>query len=197
MYHSFAITKNNTVYSWGLNNFGATGVPSNAGEDDAFVLKPQIIHGLKGKNIVRIAGGGHHSIATTANGECYGWGRMDSAQLGLTDAEMDKIQHSTDTDTVIHDDNGRARILLEPTRISVISGRVVALAANSDHNFAITAEGHAYSWGFSANYQTGQGTDDDVETATQITNTATRVRHIVGATTGAQFGILVAEHKDL
>ena len=43
----------------------------------------------------------------------------------------------------------------------------VAMAA-SDSSLLITPAGQAYSWGFSGSYQTGQGTDQDVELATPV-----------------------------
>ena len=68
----------------------------------------------------------------------------------------------------------------------------VFAATNSDSSVAITPDGRAYSWGFSANYQTGQGTDDDVEVATLIDNTATRNEKLNWAGTGGQFGVLTS-----
>ena len=66
------------------------------------------------------------------------------------------------------------------------------MTASSDHNIAVTTEGKAWSWGFSANYQTGQGTTDDVEVAAMIDNTAVRDKVIVSASAGGQFSILTA-----
>ena len=48
--------------------------------------------------------------------------------------------------------------------------------AESDCSLAVTRDAKAYSWGFSVNRQTGQGTDDDVECASIIDNTAAAVR---------------------
>lgn len=53
-----------------------------------------------------------------------------------------------------------------------------------------------YSWGFSANYQTGQGTIDDIETPTRIDNSAVRDRHITWAGAGGQYGIVAAPQND-
>jgi len=62
--------------------------------------------------------------------------------------------------------------------------------AESDHCIAITTDGQAYSWGFSANYQTGQGTDDDVEEATLIDNTALRGKQMNWAGAGGQYSVI-------
>ena len=52
------------------------------------------------------------------------------------------------------------------------------------------------SWGFSANYQTGQGTIEDIEVPTVIDNTAIRGRRIHSAGAGGQFSILTAVHGE-
>lgn len=73
--------------------------------------------------------------------------------------------------------------------------KVVAVAAGTDHSFAVTEDGKAYSWGFSNNYQTGQGTLDDVHTPTLIDNTAIRDKQIVAAGAGGQYSVLVGRHQ--
>lgn len=187
-YHSFAISKTGDVYSWGLNNFGETGIPDNAGQDDAVILKPQVIEALKGKNVTSIKGGGHHSLAATEDGDCLIWGRIDGNQIGISIEEIAQM----DEDVVMKDGKGDPRILKVPTKVTAIKGAVTEVATNSDHNIAVTKEGKAWSWGFSANYQTGQGQVDDVLVATMIDNTAVREKKLNGATTGGQFSILTS-----
>ena len=67
------------------------------------------------------------------------------------------------------------------------------VAAGTDTSFAIDDAGEAYSWGFSANYQTGQGTVDDVESPKVLDNSAVRDRNIVWAGAGGQYSIIAAE----
>ncbi|KAK5128532.1 hypothetical protein LTR85_003202 [Meristemomyces frigidus] len=188
-YHSFAISKNGDIYSWGLNNFGETGIPDNAGQDDAVILKPQVVESLRGKNVTSIMGGGHHSLAATANGDCLIWGRIDGHQIGIADEDIAKMPE----DIVMRDEKGDPRIVMVPTKVTAITGAVTQVATSSDHNIVVTKEGKAWSWGFSANYQTGQGQVDDVLVATMIDNTAVREKKLTGATTGGQFSILTAE----
>lgn len=187
-YHSFAISKTGDVYGWGLNNFGETGIPDNAGEDDAVILKPQVIKSLQGKTITSIKGGGHHSLAATSDGDCLIWGRIDGHQIGIADDELAKMPE----DVVMRDATNQPRILLLPQKISAIKGNVAHVTSSSDHNLIVTEEGKAWSWGFSANYQTGQGTIDDVVVATMIDNTAVREKKLAGAETGGQYSILTA-----
>jgi regulator of chromosome condensation len=191
-YHSFAISKTGDVYSWGLNNFGETGVMDNAGQDDAVILKPQVVEGLKGKTITSIKGGGHHSLCATSDGDCLVWGRLDGNQCGLTPEFIAQLPE----DSTIRDERNQPRILTVPTKIPTINGNVTVVTACSDHNIVITEEGKAYSWGFSANYQTGQGVIDDVIAATLIDNTAVRTTRLSGCTSGGQFSVVTAKASD-
>lgn len=71
------------------------------------------------------------------------------------------------------------------------------VAAGTDNSFAIDKDGRAWSWGFSANYQTGQGTTDDIMTPTVIDNTAVRGKRLVFAGAGGQYSILAGIHEEL
>lgn len=66
------------------------------------------------------------------------------------------------------------------------------VATGVDTSFAITADGEVHSWGFSANYQTGQGTTEDVETPERIENTAVKDRKITWAGAGGQYSMVGA-----
>ena len=183
-YHSFAIEKSGKVWTWGLNSYGETGINDGAGDDKAIIFKPMEVKALAGKGVTSMAGGQHHSLAATAQGECLVWGRCDGSQTGL---ELDQVN----ADSMIKDDSGKNRILMTPTPIPNI-GKVVYVAAGSDHNIVVAEDGKAYSWGFSGTYQTGQGTTDDVNVATHIDNTAVRGKQLVWAGAGGQYSVLAS-----
>ncbi len=185
-YNSFAVTENGDVYSWGLNNFGQTGIPKEFDESGASkgsdVHHPIVIESLHGKGKVTcIQGGAHHTVAVTDKGELLVWGRLDGNQLGIKVSDLPK-------DDVVRDSAGHPRILTVPTQIPNINA--VYAAAGSDHCIAIDKDGKAYAWGFSTTYQTGLGTDDDVEIATLIDNTAVRDKKLVWAGAGGQFSVV-------
>lgn len=182
-YHSFAVHENGDVYAWGLNSFGESGVEQNheeGGESD--VHQPTIVESLRkfGK-VTCIEGGAHHTIAVTDKGELLAWGRLDGGQLGL---EISKLPR----EDIVYDDNNNPRILRTPTQLPGIDA--VYCAAGSDHGMAVAKDGKAYSWGFSTTYQTGLGTDEDVDVATHIDNTAVRGKQLVWAGCGGQFSVL-------
>jgi len=185
-YNSFAVRENGDVYSWGLNNFGQTGIPKEFDETGASkgadVHHPIVIEALKGMGKVTcIQGGAHHTVACTDRGELLVWGRLDGYQLGLKVADLPQ-------DEVVRDSAGHPRILTVPTQIPDIYA--IQVAAGSDHCVAIDKNGKAFAWGFSTTFQTGLGTDDDVELATLIDNTAVRDKKLVWAGAGGQFSVI-------
>ncbi|KAA6412602.1 MAG: ran exchange factor Prp20 Pim1 [Lasallia pustulata] len=182
-YHSFAIDTKGQVWTWGLNNYGETGITEGAGEDEAVVLAPTVVKSLQGKELVNIDGGAHHSVAVTKDGECLVWGRIDGFQSGIKISSLPK-------EDIVFDERDHPRILKKPTPVPGI--KATFAAAGSDHCICITEDGKAWSWGFSANYQTGLGTDDDVEVATMIDNTAVRTKVLNWAGAGGQYSILTA-----
>ncbi|KAF4504501.1 hypothetical protein G6O67_007948 [Ophiocordyceps sinensis] len=187
-YHSFALDKDGGVWGWGLNNFGEIGAEGNAGEDDAVILKPAKVEFLDKYEVTGIDGGVHHSVACTDKGELLTWGRVDGSQIGF---ELDQLIR----DDVLFDERGDPRILVRPSPHPGVS-KVASVCAGTDNSFAVTDDGKVYSWGFSANYQTGQGTIEDVHTPTLVDNTAIRDKKILAAYAGGQFSILVAAAGD-
>ncbi|KAL2832373.1 regulator of chromosome condensation 1/beta-lactamase-inhibitor protein II [Aspergillus cavernicola] len=179
-FHSFAVHQSGKVYAWGLNSFGETAIRQYAGDSEAAIVHPTVVDSLSGKNVIQICGGAHHSLAVTRGGQCLVWGRLDGYQTGL------KIDSLSD-DAVIKDERDRPRILIQPMAVPGIKAK--AVAAGSDHSIAIDFDGRPWSWGFSATYQTGQGTQDDVEVATIIENTAVRGKKLNGAGGGGQFSV--------
>ena len=186
--HSFAVQRNETVCTWGLNSFGETGIRKGAGGDSAIVPSPVSVPSLALHNdtITSITGGAHHSVATTANGVLLIWGRLDGHQMGLDIASL------PETD-LIKDQSDRARILIRPTALPAGTiGTAYSASVGTDHTICINTNGEAFSWGFSANYQCGQGTTNDVEQPTQIENSAVRNRDLNWAGAGGQFSVLTS-----
>lgn len=183
-YHCFIIDTRGRVIGWGLNNYAELGVEDEAGQDGGYIMRPQLIKSLENHEIAHIAGGEHHSLACTKDGRLLTWGRIDGHQVG-------QPPESFSEDNTIWDERNKPRILVAPTVVPDI-GNVIHVAAGTDHSFAITSDGKVYTWGFSANYQTGQGTTDDIEKPTVIDNTAIRDRKIIFAGAGGQYSIIGA-----
>lgn len=193
--HSFAQDMHGFVWSWGLNNYGQCGIVAGAGEGAATVPEPTIITELKGLKIKMLAGGTHHSLAVSEKGECIAWGRADGSQLGISIAYLDKLNTA---DVGRNESSGRVAMLKSPDAVlSPPNATITYATTSSDHSIALDDQGRAYSWGFSTLYQTGQGTDDDIEVATLIDNTAIRGKHITWAGCGGQFSVLACPASEL
>jgi regulator of chromosome condensation len=188
-YHGLAIAEDGHVWAWGANNYCETGKIENAGEDTANVLSPQIIRNLIGKGVEQVEGGSHHNIAMTSGGEVLVWGRCDGSQTGIPAGQLNAME---DGSQVLKTEAGKAKILLEPTVIPGLKD-IVTGCCGPEHTIVINKNGRAYSWGFSANYQTGQGSDDDVEAPTLLDNTAVKETKLTWAGAGGQYSIVASE----
>jgi regulator of chromosome condensation len=194
-FHSFALTATGEVYAWGLNNFAQTGISpkliGDDGEQDSsslIVPKPTLVELLSGYAgsehgaVTALAGGNHHSLALTSAGHVLSWGRCDASQAGVPLSSLPK-------QSVVFDDRGKARILARPTPIPGLKC-VAFIATGIDNSIAITKEGKAFSWGFSANYRTGLGTEEPVEAPTLVENSALKGKRLTWAGCGGQFSAL-------
>ncbi|KAI2628185.1 RCC1/BLIP-II [Xylaria nigripes] len=184
-YHSFYIDNRQRIWSWGLNNYAQTGHSDGTGKDDAMILLPTVVNSLKDANVTMISGGEHHSVARTSDGKLLTWGRVDGHQVGHPSTLFNE-------DNCVYDDNNHPRILANPTQVPNIDTKYVT--AGTDTSFAIDTQGRLYSWGFSANYQTGQGITADVTVPTLVDNSAIRDREMIWAGAGGQFSMSAAQH---
>lgn len=179
--HSFAVTASGQVYAWGMNNWAQCGISAAAGQAEASISTPTLVTQLATHKISMLAGGNHHTLAVTTDGKCLSWGHVDKAQVGIDVATL------PEADIARSEATKKVALLRKPTLIpSLPQGKVVFVAAGSDHSIAVTKDGKAYSWGFSGTYQTGQGTDDDVTLPTLLDNTAIRKIHVKWAGGGGQ-----------
>lgn len=84
----------------------------------------------------------HHVVALSDDGVVYTLGRGDDGCLGVLDPTSGGATKETD----------------EPLRVDALDGKSVAMVGTGANcSFAITADGHLYSWGFGENLQLGNG----------------------------------------
>jgi len=75
--HMLALTREGRVLSWGNGEYGRCG---NGRREQ---LVPEPVELLAGTMSVAVAAGSQHSLALTAAGAVYAWGKNDAGQLGL------------------------------------------------------------------------------------------------------------------
>ncbi|KAI5925142.1 regulator of chromosome condensation 1/beta-lactamase-inhibitor protein II [Camillea tinctor] len=186
-YHSFYVDDAGRLWGWGLNNFSQTGHVEEVGVDMAIVQSPKVVEKLRGRRVERVAAGQHHLVVMVEGGETLVWGRVDGHRLGVRPEVLDE-------ENTVFDEHGKPRILVEPTALPGL--RSSFITSCSDTTIAVTPEGEAYSWGFSENLQTGQGTQDDVEIPTKIEAPDLVGKKLVWAGLGGQYGMLASVREE-
>lgn len=185
-FHCFAVTHDDRVVTWGLNQYGQCGITKADGslEDGSMVTKPTVVQDLNELNVVKIVGGEHHTLALTKKGEVYAWGRYDMKEVGLGDNSIPEY--------AFKDEHGKVRSIPRPTLVKFPAENIAIknIACGSHHSFAVTKDGVVLSWGFGDTYAPGLGPlDDDVSSPTPIENTATKNIDVVLIDGGGQFSV--------
>ena len=120
--HSFVVTEDGSLYSFGSGYSGLLG--HGSGE---YALSPRTVGALRHVRIVAAVAGTEHALALTDDGTVFSWGRNNQGQLG----------HGLI--------GGRAPL---PQRIGSLRGiRVCSIAARFFTSSAVTAAGKLFTWG--------------------------------------------------
>src|SRR5690554_841380 len=193
--HSMALLSDNTVMSWGSNNFGQLG---DGTEDDSGT--PVAVSSATGLNYVSIlAAGWRHSLALSDPQTAWTWGYNYYGQLGdgTTVNRSEPVQISglpAGTILAISGGMGHTVVLLadgtvwawgdnqygqlgdgttdnssEPVQVTVPAGKeIIAVSAGGYHNLAVAGDGTVWAWGQNSNGQLGTGSYDDSSVPVEI-----------------------------
>ena len=120
--HTIAATAEGGLYTWGKG--WAIG---HGGDEDTQRLVPTKVTGggIGEAVVVQVAAGNMHSMAKTASGELYSWGKGTDGQLGHGDKENVAV----------------------PRVVDGIEGAVVGMACGNTHSLVTTAEGRVLTFG--------------------------------------------------
>ncbi|CAN6461826.1 unnamed protein product [Victoria cruziana] len=77
---TFVLVDDGSVYAFGWMGFGSLGF-SDRGSSDK-VLKPRVLHTLKGHHVSQVSTGLYHTVVVTNRGLLFGFGDNERAQLG-------------------------------------------------------------------------------------------------------------------
>jgi alpha-tubulin suppressor-like RCC1 family protein len=138
-YHSCALTDSGAVYCWGSNQFGQLGDNTTISR-----ISPVQVYGLS-QGVMAIAAGSYHTCAMTAS-QVLCWGNNTYGQLG----SGNRLNYSV------------------PVAVVGINHPPIKITTGTNHSCAIQDNGVVKCWGFNRNGQLGNGTRDDVTTATVI-----------------------------
>jgi alpha-tubulin suppressor-like RCC1 family protein len=126
----YAIGSDGQLYGWGTNGGNELGV-DHATQDEA--MTPQVVPLPSGLTPTAVAAGSAFALVLESNHEVYGWGQY-GAFGGSSDPDTPQ-QVLRNLGTVDHP-------LYEPLTAA-------AIAAGSNHSFAIGTDGQLFGWGIS------------------------------------------------
>jgi regulator of chromosome condensation len=163
--HALALTHDNKILTWGVNDTGALGRPvgegkmkdidaesdSGSDEDSDSGLNPDEATPTaipsssfpEGTKFVQLAAGDSCSFAVTDDGHVYGWGQFRDAN-----GDFGFCQNDDKTVTVTQK---------TPTLIKGLKN-IVKVGVGADHAVALDKDGNVFAWGTGANGQLARRT---------------------------------------
>ena len=128
-FHSVALKKDGTVWTWGENGDGQLGDGTTADRS-----KPVKVAGLR--DVTAVAAEGRHTMALTKEGTVWTWGWNKYYQLG----------------------DGTNINRTKPVKVSGLKD-VKAISSGEGHSLALKKDGTIWAWGGNFDGQAGDGTD--------------------------------------
>jgi len=139
--HAIALRSDGTLWAWGNNEKGATGLGTTSGT----TLTPTRVG--SDSNWAFISAGGTHNLAVKRDGSLWTWGENGNGRTGLG--------MSGDT------------ITTTPTRIGNDTDWLF-ISAGDNHSLAIKRNGTLWAWGANSNGKLGDGTTTQRTSPIQI-----------------------------
>jgi len=168
-YNTIGLTTTGQVYVCGLNNYSQLALPST----DSLVhfmpiLSPSIAH----LNLSNLGIGQHHAILLDGSGSVSALGRAEYGRLGLGEDSTEDAAQPKALESL-------------PKCDMVACGSVVS--------YAVTQEGHCYSWGMGTNGQLGMAEEDDLWEPTLMKSKQLEGRKVIAVSSGGQHTIMIAK----
>ncbi|MFO1484532.1 MAG: LamG-like jellyroll fold domain-containing protein [Verrucomicrobiaceae bacterium] len=135
--------------AWGDNVYGRSGDGTSGGNKPSPVATVGT-GALAGKTVIAVAAGYQHSLALTADGKVYAWGRNESGQLG----------DGTNTDS---------NVPVAVNASGVLAGKtIVAISAGTGFSVALSSDGQLFSWGAGSSLGRGNTTSSNIPVAVDM-----------------------------
>jgi uncharacterized repeat protein (TIGR02543 family) len=178
-FHTVALTKDGTVWSWGNNNSGRLGYDTGGSSDRT----PRQVSTLNidGVGVKAIAAGGGHTAALKNDGTVWTWGSNYYGQLGYNTGTVDysitpnRVPNLSDIDSIALGNahtavlkkndrtvwewgyNSRDPVQVRLNSAEVLKG-VVSIVARDNRTIALLEDGSLRGWGANDYGQLGDGT---------------------------------------
>ena len=180
-FQGLAITSDDRLFSWGENNFGQLGVPTNAGTENGVGTPAQVPLTHTGR-FVAIAAGGEHTMVLTSTGEVFSFGNDRYGQLG-------RAAGATGFDP--------SPALV---RFPGLTGTIVAIAAGREHSLALSSTGQLYAFGDNRSGRLGRAANDGTDAANQTPARVTlpaKAGSIIQIAAGADYSLALTSSGTL
>ncbi|KAI9262787.1 regulator of chromosome condensation 1/beta-lactamase-inhibitor protein II [Sporodiniella umbellata] len=181
-YHSLAVTHDNQLFAWGLNNFRQC-----ADTDDNVIIQPTRIDISVG-NIAYVSGGEHFSIVVNEEGQVYTFGRGDANQLGLSQNIMAPLKLSSS-------ESAFKFVIPMPTLVDGLPP-VSQVSVGSEFVLTSCTNGQGYSWGFNSSNAIGNGSDEDEPVPYLLKGKNLGTNHIVRVAAGGQHSVFLTKPSE-
>ncbi|HEY3395005.1 MAG TPA: PEP-CTERM sorting domain-containing protein, partial [Lacipirellulaceae bacterium] len=171
--HSLLLADDGTVFSFGSNRYGRTGLGT---EDGTTVVATAIdTTNLEGRSIKQVAAGRNHNLLLADDGTVFSFGQNWGGETGLG---------TEDGNTLI----------ATPIDTTNLGGRAITqVAAGYFHSLLLADDGTVFSFGLNAVGLTGLGTTDgNALIATPIDTTNLADLRVIDISAGAVHSLLVA-----
>jgi alpha-tubulin suppressor-like RCC1 family protein len=147
---SLALKTNGTVWAWGDNSFGESGVGNSYVFENTnslgFSESPTPTQTVALSGVVAIAAGGDVAMALRSDGTVWVWGDYTDAFYNSYNALQSSSLHNFDT-------SGSTGT---PMQVSGLSN-IVAIALGYQHAIALDQNGFVWTWGWDSQGQLGTG----------------------------------------
>ena len=164
------------VYAMGLNNYGQLGLGDHEPRSNAELIEPP---SWNGERIINAGAGEHHSLALSAEGHVFAFGRNDFGQLGLAHSVLQGC-----------------RVANIPKMIESLTS-ISMIAVGGNHSLALNAQAkRVYSWGYGEMGQLGHGVEQD-EIEPKIIERLVLGPHeqVIGLAAGGQHSIILTVNE--
>jgi len=184
--HCLALTANNKIISWGQNYYGELGAGKTCSGGGAILCQRQktdtVLGGQTGtfylENVKAIATGQSQSYALLKTGEVVAWGNNSFGQLG-DGTYIDRA----------------APIYVKLNATTRLSG-ITMIAAGGSHAYALTEDGHVYSWGSNIKNQLACGDEGIHQYPTKVVDKdGNWISGVKSIDAGLNFGLLLLHNK--
>ncbi len=172
-YHSLLLADDGTVFSFGLNGSGRTGLGTTDG--NTLIATPIVTTNLAGKTITQVSAGLEHSLLLADDGTVFSFGYNGSGRTGLG---------TTDGSTLI----------ATPIVTTYLAGKTITqIAAGQSHNLLLADDGTVFSFGSNGSGQLGRGEVGNTPIATPIITTNLAGKRITQVAAAGQHSLLLAD----